>query len=424
MKIKFEVSKITWAITGILAVIGIVSFIQIHYALWVLPIFLVLLFLVLSIQPEFIEGMPWIWTGILYLLGAIISTYSMQFLLLTSEDFDKTKDEIWMVNTVIVLIVYLFILLISNRVGIGCAISNILILLLAFIDYFVYQFRGNEFSLADIKGAATGLSVASRYSFNLTANCVYVIMIAIVFCVFAIKCKIEFAHPWWMRGVNLLFIILCVVGVYYNCIGMKTETWEMKGTYKNGYMLNFVLQIRDSIMTPPEGYSSSVVVEQEAKYTASSDAYSQADVKEPTIIAIMNESFADLSVVGDFDTNISVTPFMDSLSDNTLRGYALSSVYGAKTPNSEWEFLTGNSMAFLPDGAVVYQQYLSKNPTTLVTTLKDVGYTCVAMHPYYETGWSRNKVYPNMGFDEMYFMDDFDQNNVIREYITDRKSVV
>ena len=60
----------------------------------------------------------------------------------------------------------------------------------------------------------------------------------------------------------------------------------------------------------------------------------------------MNESFADLSVVGDFETNTQVTPFMDSLSENTLKGYALSSVYGAKTPNSEWEFETGNSMAF------------------------------------------------------------------------------
>ena len=36
--------------------------------------------------------------------------------------------------------------------------------------------------------------------------------------------------------------------------------------------------------------------------------------KNPTIIVIMNESFADLSVVGDFETNTQVTPFMDSLS--------------------------------------------------------------------------------------------------------------
>ena len=46
--------------------------------------------------------------------------------------------------------------------------------------------------------------------------------------------------------------------------------------------------------------------------------------------------------------------------DNIMKGHALSSVFGAKTPNSEWEYMTGNSMAFLPSGSVVYQQYISE----------------------------------------------------------------
>lgn len=121
----------------------------------------------------------------------------------------------------------------------------------------------------------------------------------------------------------------------------------------------------------------------------------------------MNESFADLSKVGNIQTSEPVTPFLDSISENAIKGYALSSVYGAKTPNSEWEFLTGNSMAFLPSGSVAYQQYMSEEPYSLVSTLKERGYTCLAMHPYYSTGWSRNKIYPKMGFDEMYFIDDF-----------------
>ena len=135
----------------------------------------------------------------------------------------------------------------------------------------------------------------------------------------------------------------------------------------------------------------------------------------------MNESFSDLSVLGDLQTNIPLTPFIDSLKENTTKGYALSSVFGAKTPNSEWEYLTGNSMAFLPAGSVVYQQYISDTPTSIVSNLKDDGYTCVAMHPYYATGWSRNQVYPKIGYDEMHFIDDFDQTKILREYITDQE---
>lgn len=43
------------------------------------------------------------------------------------------------------------------------------------------------------------------------------------------------------------------------------------------------------------------------------------------------------------------------------------------------------------------------------------------MHPYYETGWSRNQVYPKIGYDEMHFIDDFDQTKILREYITDQE---
>ena len=144
---------------------------------------------------------------------------------------------------------------------------------------------------------------------------------------------------------------------------------------------------------------------------------------KPTIITIMNESFADFRLVGDLKTNMEVTPFLDSLKENTTRGYAMTSVFGAKTPNSEWEYLSGHSMGFMPGGSVVYQQFMDETPTTLVSSLKNLGYTAVAMHPYFAAGWRRNTVYPKMGFDEMKFMDtgDFDETQIMREYITDQE---
>ena len=202
---------------------------------------------------------------------------------------------------------------------------------------------------------------------------------------------------------------------------VNTETWEQKGTYRNGYILNYILGIRDSFIAQPDGYSEEAIQKLEKKYSSNDKDYSKTDIKDPTIIVIMNESFSDLSVLGDLQTNIPLTPFIDSLKENTTKGYALSSVFGAKTPNSEWEYLTGNSMAFLPAGSVVYQQYISDTPTSIVSNLKDDGYTCVAMHPYYATGWSRNQVYPKIGYDEMHFIDDFDQTKILREYITDQE---
>ena len=48
----------------------------------------------------------------------------------------------------------------------------------------------------------------------------------------------------------------------------------------------------------------------------------------PNVIVIMNESYSDLRYIGDFDTNIEVTPFMDRLceDESVISGYIYSSV--------------------------------------------------------------------------------------------------
>ena len=136
----------------------------------------------------------------------------------------------------------------------------------------------------------------------------------------------------------------------------------------------------------------------------------------------MDESFADLSIIGDnFNTTEDVLPFFDSLAENTIKGYALSSVYGGGTPNSEYEFLSGNSLAFLPTGAIVYQQYIKSNSYSMLSNLKQLGYSCYATHPYLSSGWMRSTVYPLLGFDTFTFLDDYPQQNLVRDYVSDQE---
>ena len=55
------------------------------------------------------------------------------------------------------------------------------------------------------------------------------------------------------------------------------------------------------------------------------------------------------------------------------------------TANSEFEFLTGDSLAFLPAGSVAYQQFVKDETPTLVEQLKLQGYQTAAIHPYYRS---------------------------------------
>ena len=392
-------------------------------ALWIIPVFGAAYYLLKSLDIELSPKLPWLWSVILIGGCSTVTMFMIQYVILEPDVFMRTSDEKLFLNVLCIAIFYLVIQLFTNNTGLTCIIAHISMLSFGFVDYFVYLFRQNEFTFSDIRSIGTGLSVAGNYQFGIHDRGAYAILGSILLIALIRKCHVSFRSRIGMSVVSVLLGAVMTVCVATNSMYVNTETWEQKGTYRNGYILNFVLGVRDSFVSAPDGYSADAVAELEKEYSGNGSSYSgdYGLTKKPTIIAIMNESFADLSVLGDLKTNEELTPFMDSMQENTVKGYALSSVFGAKTPNSEWEFMTGNSMAFLPSGSVVYQQYINNTPASIVTTLKDIGYTCVAMHPYYETGWSRNQVYPKLGFDETHFIDDFDQNNIIREYITDQE---
>lgn len=368
------------------------------------------------------KKLHWLWTVLLVVVGSRFTTYMVQYLLLEPDLFEKLTDTKWDLNRGCVLVVYLLVLCVTNRVGISAIISHLFFVLLAFVNYYVYLFRENEFIFADIRSIGTGLSVAGNYKLELSERGWQVLLASLVFVAFASLFRIRFKRAVFLRLISGLTSVWLCLAIAIATDGINTETWEQKGTYRNGYVLNFVLSARDSFVSAPKDYTLDAISKLEEEYTGTQEnPIGDSLEKLPTIIVVMNESFADLSVIGEFQTNKPLTPFMDSLYENTVKGYALSSVFGAKTPNSEWEFMTGGSMAFLPAGSVVYQQYLDGTPASIVSTLKNEGYTCVSMHPYYETGWSRNLVYPRIGFDESYFLEHFDQSKLIRKYISDEE---
>ena len=412
-----------------------------------LVLFAILYFFICSMRVRLSDKLPWLWTGILFGVGSIFTTYCIQYCILDPQSFEKTSDRTLFLNVLCVAFVYFIChLIFTRKPGRAAALAHCFLVAVSFTDYFVYLFRENELSFNDLTSTGTGLSVLAHYRLQLHVRGVYVILGSILFLAVIRRCDITFQKAAMHRVIDLAVLAVLFFYVQGAAENRETQTWELKGSYQNGFMLNYYLGVRDSFVSAPDDYDIEKVKELEQTYGSdssgsgsekttddadSSDAGADGSQitstldsgKKPVIITIMDESFADLSTVGEFETNQEATPFIDSLKENTIRGYALSSVYGAKTPNSEWEYMTGNSMAWLPSGSVVYEQYLQKNPFSMVSTLNAGGYTTIAMHPYYSTGWKRNTNYPKLGFDEQYFMDDgyFDETNIVRDYITDQE---
>lgn len=438
MRIRFTFEKKNMITFGIFSALAVIMLVMTGYPAKWLCLFEAGYFLIKTLKFEVsekaqsrLDALPWLWTALMFAVGSVITTLCVQHVILDAELYAETSKRILHYNFMAVALVYLIFFVIIARPTYAAITAHCVLTSLAFADYFVYEFRQNELTLSDFTSIGTGISVLASYRLKLHDRGALAILASIICIAFVRRLHIQFKKKWLARITGGIATVILFLVLHGKVANIETQTWELKGSYQNGYVLNFMLSIGDRFVSKPDGYSEEAVSELEKQYAEETSDSSESGTeitadtgdKKPTIIAIMDESFADLSVFGDLKTNKEVTPFINSLEENTIKGYTLSSVFGAKTPNSEWEFLTGNSMAFLPSGAVVYEQYLNKKPYSLVTELDEEGYTTVAMHPYYASGWKRKTVYPKLGFDEQHFMDDgyFDETNICREYITDEE---
>ncbi|MEE0968410.1 MAG: LTA synthase family protein [Clostridia bacterium] len=285
---------------------------------------------------------------------------------------------------------------------------------------YVVAFRGTSLKINDIFSVGTALDVAGGYNFKISNSMLYSVLLAVsfsLFVIFGVKgLKRLDKKRFAARGISVFACLVFILSSLHYSKGLPNVEYRNMGVEKYGLALNMLNNLSNSMSyKAPKGYSEFDISEFEDKYIASD----KADVK-PHIIAIMSESFSDLRIYnGSLSTSDYVMPFYDSLKENTVKGFALASVYGGSTSSSEYEFLTGNTTAFLPSGVSAYQNYVSENTYSLASLLDSYGYTSIAMHPENSTNWMRGKAWQNLGFEKSYFIEDYAKKDLIRSMVSD-----
>ncbi|MBE7036461.1 MAG: hypothetical protein E7403_04130 [Ruminococcaceae bacterium] len=329
------------------------------------------------------------------------------------------SKSIFYLNYLCILLIITAVFALSTNPKLAINLGTFILIALAVTNGFVYQFRGREFGFMDILSIQTAINVAGKYHAEITLNMVYVVVrwVAVLFIGFTLP-KLPKLPRILPRAIGAAVVILVVLLLKPMTAKFHTETWACEGTRLNGFYINVYMGIRDSSIEKPKNYSLANIEQLAQKYLVTDPI--PEDKELPNVVIIMNESFSDLRIFGDLNTNAEITPFIDSLSENTVRGYAVSSVFGGNTANSEFEVLTGHSIAFFPEFSVPYQQYINHKTHTLVNILESYGYQSLGTHPYWNNGWSRNTIYPLFGFDQVTFSEAYARNYPVRYYTSDR----
>lgn len=236
--------------------------------------------------------------------------------------------------------------------------------------------------------------------------------------------------------LRVVFAVCSITGIFFfvhimeskdstllNKISYEDIFWDQKQNYQyNGFVIAFASNLTGSMMAEPDGYSKEAVEAIAAKYASIPDAEPAASPAEaPNIVFVMNEAFFDLTRVTDYKLSEDPLPFLHEASKTKPSGYVLSPEFGGSTANVEFEALTGLTNYFLNDGSVPFQQNLTKQTDlpSIVSILKQRGYAALALHPFDKTFYSRNTVYPMLGFEK--FTSSKEMPN--REYLSSRSYV-
>lgn len=296
---------------------------------------------------------------------------------------------------------------------------------LALTHAYVMNFRGTPFVPMDFLSVTTAVNVGSTYDYTPTDIMVCGALLFIFIFVIAIKThtpKFKLLTKIISRVFTGIFFTVVFVIFYFTSVfanaGIKPDFWNQTRGYKNyGFVYNFVCNTRYLFMTVPNGYNPSDVGDYIADTVDTPEKMPITNAVSPNIICIMNESLSDLSVLGQFTTNEDYMPFMRSLTENTVKGNLYVPVIGAGTSNTEFEFLTGHSTAFLPSGSNAYMLYVKNPIASLVSTLEAQGYSSHAFHPYYASGWNRPNVYANMGFNKFTSLENIMDISLMNDYM-------
>jgi phosphoglycerol transferase MdoB-like AlkP superfamily enzyme len=374
------------------------------------------------------------------LLGFIVPVLNF-FLIQTYVELDMKNNKLIFLNIVFFELLAWFLIFLTNRIRTGLLIETVITFAFGLIDYFVVKFRSTPILPWDIFSIGTAMNVAGSYQFELSDQAkkttIYfiIIILALVMMMF-IYHKEKISKKIKARVISIVVSFVALATFTVNLQRDAVMEWADYYPYqftplvmmkRNGIAATMVYDFKYLTVQKPDGYSEDEAEEILESYE---EETTETDEDLPNVIAIMNESWSDLSVLsGDLNTSEEVMPFISSLMDgaeNTISGNCHVSIVGGNTANSEFEFITGNTMKFMPDGSIPYMCYIKEGAPSLISHMNELGYDSYFLHPNTPSAWNREKVYTNFGVDNILLRDlDGDdtlttQIEKLRNYTTDQ----
>lgn len=197
-------------------------------------------------------------------------------------------------------------------------------------------------------------------------------------------------------------------------VEMGLIDWEhtsLTEAYRNyGFAYGFTYTFADFGIRRPDEYTEAFVEEiveeiadpQEELIIEPENTVQPEEIPEitPNIVVVQVESFFDVNNIIGAEYSENPIPNYTRLKQEWPSGAFRVPTIGGGTANTEFEVLTGMNRDYFAAGEIPYTTILGDTTCeSLCYNLKPLGYTATALHTYTGTFYSRDTVYPKLGFD-------------------------
>jgi len=341
-----------------------------------------------------------------------------------------------------------FSLLLSKR-HFGYILVSTLWLSLGFTNFILLSFRTTPLTANDFKMFSSVITIIDHYVNTFQIILVVLVVFLVIASLIFVSSKLPLTKIYFRRSIITIAACFFLLIGSYNIAVKGNAVTSNFGNIADafldyGFVYSFSTSVIDKGIKRPKTYSPETVGE--VLDLLSAEEYSTANIliknvyidlnktyedhkvmqaltqpsKEvkmnttPNIVFIQLESFFDVNRIKGLEFNANPIPNMTKLIKNYSSGYVTVPSIGAGTANTEFEMLSGMSLDYFGAGEYPYKTILEESTVeSLPYVLTELGYHNHAIHNNAGTFYSRNSVYPKLGFDSfssIEYMNDIDYN--------------
>lgn len=319
-----------------------------------------------------------------------------------------------LLNILPVLLVLLLLFFLTGKLFFSVSLTGVVLIFFAIADRIKVSMRQEPLLPTDLTLVKEVTAILKTFPIYQLVLIGIMLILFVVLLVLSFKKSKSIKLAAAPRIAGIVLVIACAFGANHFWYADKTlydgyptvdnPYFQVNQYNTKGMIYSFLHQFNITQMEEPEGYDATYFANLE-----NTDWAAPEGEKYPHIIMIMGEAFSDLSE----NEHLDFTGYRDPLKnfkaicaeEDTISGHIVVPNFGGGTSNTEYDVLSGCATRYL-DSSLPSYNFIHSDFDGMPRQLSMLGYETVSIHPGYAWFYNRQNVYPDLGFETCYFLED------------------